>query len=161
MAYKIGRQAVTRLAAALGSEVVVAGIIAASAVALTFTFTYFLAWYTADARRNGRTKGLESLYVTAYVHKVFGRERDFISNGDPLRDKKTSTVESGEKDAIADARKLLQKNKHPQANGTDKQVLNAYMWVLIDLNGGDYSKNYNAAYSQLRELVTKSLIAHL
>lgn len=166
MAYKIGRQAVTRLAAALSAEVVLAGIIAASAVALTFAFTYFLAWYTADTRRKGQAKGLETLYVSAYVHKVFGDRvsgnlRGSISNGDPLRDVKTSLVELGEKDAIADARKLLQKSKHPQANGTDRQVLDAYMWVLIEQNGGDYDKHFNAAYSQLKELVAKSLKVHL
>lgn len=167
MAYKIGRQAATRLVAALGAEGVLSGIASvAVAIPLTFAFTYFLAWYIADVRRKAEAKGLETLYASAYVHKVFGDRvsgnlRGSISNGDPLRDVKTSLVELGEKDAIADARKLLQKSKHPQANGTDKQVLDAYMWILIEQNGGDYDKHFNAAYSQLKELVAKSLKVHL
>lgn len=167
MAYQIGRQVATRLVAALGAEGVLAAIIPfAVAIPLNFAFTYFVAWCTADVRRKGQAKGLEFLYATAYVHKVFGDKvsgnlRDSISNGDPLRDVKTSLVELGEKDAVADARKLLQKSKHPQANGTDKQVLYAYMWILIEQNGGDYNKHFNAAYSQLKELVVKNIKVHL
>ena len=61
-------------------------------------------------------------------------------------------VEMGEKDAVADARNLLQKANHPQANGTDEQALFAYRSILVDQDGG---KDETANWRLKKSLETK------
>jgi hypothetical protein len=64
-------------------------------------------------------------------------------------------VRLGEQDAVAEARSVLRKAQRPEAGGTDREALDAYRDILIDLDKGNYNWARDRLQNSVREHARK------
>jgi hypothetical protein len=166
VAQKVGPEAIKRFISGAGRAlaglweylvaegVVAAGVIVIGTVAGTLALTYLMAWVVADARHKGELEGLSSWYVSAFWRKVFG---DSSPSGPMDGDAKVrdELVRLGEQDAVAEARSVLRKAQRPEADGTDREALDAYKNILIDLDKGNYNWARDRLQNSVREHARK------
>lgn len=132
-----------RAFAAIGEWLVSEGVLLAGGIAVgtiigTLGLTYLMAYVVEDAHRKGELRGLATWYGGGYVAKVFGEPRPsgFIVGNVKLRDE---LILLGERDALADSRSVLARARHPAANGSDQQVLEAMRDLLLKESRGNWA----------------------
>jgi hypothetical protein len=129
-----------RVLAVLTAEGVLVGAsVAAGTVLGAAALIALIATAVADARKKGDLRGLASWYVSAYLAKVFRESRPtgFITGDVQMRD---ALVLAGERDAVADIRRLLRETDHPSADASDEVVLGIYREAVLDYNDRKYDR---------------------
>jgi hypothetical protein len=167
LAENVGRPLLERFLATEGGAALaeVAATLGATGVAIVGLGTLvgvvgvssLLAWVIEDGNRKALLKTLPLWYYAGYTAKVFGELRPAGGTADD----DARLVLLGEQDALKDARSALAKVKHPAAQGTDRQQLEAYASLLVaECTGNNYTqKVYNAKIKLRQALEQKAQAA--
>jgi hypothetical protein len=141
-----------RSLAGLWEMLVAEGIVMAGGIALgtilgTLGITYLTARMVDDAKKKGELTGLATWYGSAYIAKVFRRNRpdNFIIGDTKLRDELRL---AGEKDAIRHATEIVQRRNESAQYPTETAALERYRELAIAL----YRTEENAEF-ELRKVL--------